>query len=84
MCDLYLKAGLLFFSTERGILPVHNLPALNGRTFEVIGKIMAAIILLGGSPPQCFVPEITDFLVYGEVRRASMDTRISLTAKCVI
>lgn len=72
--DLCSKTSM-FYASEKGILPVHNLSALAGRQYEVIGRVIAAMILLGGSPPQCFVPEITDFLLYGEVRQAAMDVQ---------
>ena len=61
------KQSNLFSKTSEGLAIVHNLSAVNACNFKIVGKILAAIFL-GGSPPQCFVPAIVDFIVYDEVR----------------
>ena len=61
------KQSNLFADTSEGLAIMH-MSAVSTCDFKVIGKILAAMILLGGSPPQCFVPAIADFIVYDEVR----------------
>ena len=62
------KQSSMFAETSEGLAIVHNTSALNTCKFKTVGKILAAMIFLGGSPPQCFVPAIADFIVYDEVR----------------
>ena len=59
------KQSSLFAETSEGLAIVS---AVNTCEFKTVGKILAAMIFLGGSPPQCFVPAIADFIVYDEVR----------------
>ena len=55
------KQSSLFTETSEGLAIVHNALAVNTCEFKTVGKILAA---MGGSPPQCFVP---NFIVYDEV-----------------
>ena len=67
----------LFEETQDGLIFAHNVAALSHGDFRIIGKILALSILLGGSPPACFIPPVADEIVYGEVKCSLPTTLIS-------
>lgn len=71
--ELCHKANGLFQSSSKGLIPTHNILAVQRKDYYTIGRIVAASILLVGCPPKCFAPVISDFLVYGEVRMNVLD-----------
>ena len=58
----------IFSYTDHGLVLVHNVHAVVNCDIEIIGKILAASMLFGGPPIQCFAPYVADFLVYGEIK----------------
>ena len=56
------------FHTPDGLIFAHSVAALSRCDFSVIGKVVAASILLGGPPPVCFALPVADELVYGAVK----------------
>ncbi len=63
--DLKSKSSL-FQHTSEGLIPLHNGKALRSGAYKMISKILAACILHGGPPPQCFAPIIADFIIHGK------------------
>ena len=69
--DLKSKSSL-FQHTSKGLIPLHNGKALRSCAYKMIGKILAACILHGGPPPQCFAPIIADFILGKELSSPSI------------
>jgi len=69
--DLKSKSSL-FQHTSKGLIPLHNGKALCSCAYKMIGKILAACILHGGPPPQCFAPIIGNFILGKEMSSLSI------------
>ena len=68
--ELALKSSH-FSRTNEGLVLIHNISAVVDGDYNIIGKVLASLLLFGGPPLQCFAPHIADFLVYGELKKSS-------------
>ena len=61
------KQNMLFEGPDECRIPKHNLLALQGKKFYLIGKIIALSVLHGGPAPKFFAQHILEYLFYGHV-----------------
>ena len=67
MKDAFAISGL-FVGWPSNVIPVHNVPAVAGNKYYIVGKMISTSLVQGGQPPVCFSSAIADYLVYDEVR----------------
>ena len=79
--ELCHKTNQLFQLTSKGVIPLHNVLAVEQKDFFIIGRIAAASILLSGCSPHCFLPFVADILVHREMDVLD-DNAYCLMEKC--
>ncbi len=67
MKDVFHRSGL-FTGWPSNVVPIHNIEAIAGNKFYLVGKMMSACLIHGGQAPLCLSKAVADYLIFGKIK----------------